>query len=136
MGDQHGSRRRLVAGHEPAVELVDRGFLPAQLAARREARPEASLHGGDRGEVHLIDGNRPRAMEVSPDGSKVYVAIFESGNSSTIIGSGISANRRLLFQLIEARQAKLHFLAAWNEIQLVPARFGRGGATGEAENPG
>src|SRR6185369_13838893 len=37
-----------------------------------------------------IDGNRPRAMDVSPDGSKVYVAIFESGNASTIIGTGIS----------------------------------------------
>ncbi|HXU76747.1 MAG TPA: YncE family protein, partial [Methylomirabilota bacterium] len=39
----------------------------------------------------VIDGNRPRALGVSPDGSKVYVAIFESGNASTIIGTGISA---------------------------------------------
>jgi DNA-binding beta-propeller fold protein YncE len=39
----------------------------------------------------LIDGNRPRAMDVSPDGSKVYVAIFESGNASTIIGSGVTS---------------------------------------------
>jgi DNA-binding beta-propeller fold protein YncE len=38
----------------------------------------------------VLDGNRPRAMDVSPDGSKVYVAIFESGNASTIIGTGIS----------------------------------------------
>jgi YVTN family beta-propeller protein len=38
----------------------------------------------------VIDGNRPRAMAVSPDGTKVYVAIFESGNASTIIGSGVS----------------------------------------------
>ncbi|HXA44783.1 MAG TPA: YncE family protein, partial [Candidatus Angelobacter sp.] len=37
-----------------------------------------------------LDGNRPRAMDVSPDGSKVYVAIFESGNASTIIGTGTS----------------------------------------------
>lgn len=39
----------------------------------------------------VLDGNRPRAMDVSPDGSKVYVAIFESGNASTIIGSGVAA---------------------------------------------
>lgn len=39
----------------------------------------------------VIDGNRPRAMDVSPDGSKVYVAMFESGNSSTIIGPGVSS---------------------------------------------
>ena len=38
----------------------------------------------------VLDGNQPRAMDVSPDGSKVYVAIFESGNASTIIGTGIS----------------------------------------------
>ncbi len=38
----------------------------------------------------MIDGNRPRAMDVSPDGSKVYAAIFESGNASTIIGTGVS----------------------------------------------
>jgi DNA-binding beta-propeller fold protein YncE len=37
-----------------------------------------------------IDGNRPRAMARSPDGKLVYVAIFESGNASTIIGRGIS----------------------------------------------
>jgi YVTN family beta-propeller protein len=39
----------------------------------------------------VIDGNRPRAMATSPDGSQVYVAIFESGNASTIIGTGISS---------------------------------------------
>ncbi len=33
-----------------------------------------------------IDGEDPRAMAVSPDGTKVDVAIFESGNRSTILG--------------------------------------------------
>lgn len=32
-----------------------------------------------------IDGDRPKAMCVSPDGRQVYVAIFESGNASTIL---------------------------------------------------
>jgi YVTN family beta-propeller protein len=32
-----------------------------------------------------IEGERPRAMAASPDGAKVYVAIFESGNGTTII---------------------------------------------------
>jgi YVTN family beta-propeller protein len=36
-----------------------------------------------------IDGKRPRAMAVSPDGSTVYTAIFQSGNASTIISAGI-----------------------------------------------
>src|SRR5580765_3384990 len=33
-----------------------------------------------------IDAERPRAMGASPDGSKVYVAIFESGNGTTVLG--------------------------------------------------
>ena len=36
-----------------------------------------------------IAGKRPRAMAVSPDGSTVYAAIFQSGNASTIISAGI-----------------------------------------------
>lgn len=32
-----------------------------------------------------IDGDRPKALCTSPDGRKVYVAIFESGNASTIL---------------------------------------------------
>jgi DNA-binding beta-propeller fold protein YncE len=37
----------------------------------------------------VIDGERPKAMAVSPDGAKLYVAIFESGNGSTIlVGTG------------------------------------------------
>ncbi len=39
----------------------------------------------------VIDGNRPRAMAVSPDGGTVYTAIFESGNASTVIGTGVTA---------------------------------------------
>jgi YVTN family beta-propeller protein len=38
----------------------------------------------------VIDGNRPKAMAVSPDGNTVYAAIFESGNNSTIIGAGVN----------------------------------------------
>ena len=32
-----------------------------------------------------IAGSSPRALAVSPDGSKIYLAIFESGNHSTIV---------------------------------------------------
>ncbi len=35
-----------------------------------------------------ILGEDPRAMAISPDGSKVYVAVFESGNGTTILGGG------------------------------------------------
>lgn len=39
-----------------------------------------------------IVGEDPRAMAVSGDGTKVYVAIFESGNHSTILGGGADSS--------------------------------------------
>ncbi|MBL8856932.1 MAG: hypothetical protein JNL28_00285 [Planctomycetes bacterium] len=39
-----------------------------------------------------IVGEEPRAMAVSADGTKVYVAIFESGNATTILGGGHISN--------------------------------------------
>ncbi|HMN40355.1 MAG TPA: GC-type dockerin domain-anchored protein [Phycisphaerales bacterium] len=35
-----------------------------------------------------ITGEQPKAMAVSPDGGTVYVAIFESGNNTTVLGGG------------------------------------------------
>ena len=35
-----------------------------------------------------IDAEDPRSLAVSPDGTQVYAAIFESGNGSTILGGG------------------------------------------------
>lgn len=37
-----------------------------------------------------IEGEDPRAMAVSSTGSEVYVAIFESGNNTTILGGGLA----------------------------------------------
>jgi YVTN family beta-propeller protein len=39
-----------------------------------------------------IAGEDPRALEVSPSGHQVYVAVFESGNDTTILGGGAVAN--------------------------------------------
>jgi YVTN family beta-propeller protein len=36
-----------------------------------------------------LEGQRPKAMAVSPDRTKLYVAIFESGNGSTILSAGV-----------------------------------------------
>ncbi len=36
--------------------------------------------------IHIL-GEQPRAMAVSPDGSKIYLGIFESGNGTTILSS-------------------------------------------------
>ncbi|MEQ1894917.1 MAG: hypothetical protein ABL998_20435, partial [Planctomycetota bacterium] len=39
-----------------------------------------------------LRGEDPRAMAVSPAGDKVYVAIFESGNGTTVLGGGVAMN--------------------------------------------
>jgi YVTN family beta-propeller protein len=39
-----------------------------------------------------VDAENPRALAVSPDGTKVYAAIFESGNGSTILGGGSASS--------------------------------------------
>ena len=38
-----------------------------------------------------IEAEEPRAMAVRPDGTTVYVAIFESGNNSTILGGSAAS---------------------------------------------
>lgn len=40
-----------------------------------------------------INGEDPRALAVSPDGNTVYVAIFESGNATTILAGGATDSR-------------------------------------------
>lgn len=42
----------------------------------------------------VIAAERPKALAVSPDGSKVYAAIFESGNGTTIVGPKLSSAPR------------------------------------------
>ncbi len=39
-----------------------------------------------------IQGQQPRALATSADGSKVYLAIFESGNGTTVLSGKINAN--------------------------------------------
>ncbi|MBX3379600.1 MAG: beta-propeller fold lactonase family protein [Phycisphaeraceae bacterium] len=48
--------------------------------------------GGDAPLAEIpIQGESPRAMAVSPDGSTVYAAVFESGNGTTVLGGGATA---------------------------------------------
>ncbi|MEL6431878.1 MAG: hypothetical protein AAFR54_22110, partial [Planctomycetota bacterium] len=42
-----------------------------------------------------IEGEEPRALAVTPDGTRVLVAVFESGNGSTILGGGLDATGTL-----------------------------------------
>lgn len=44
-----------------------------------------------------IDAEDPRAMAVSTDGTKVYVAVFESSNGTTILGGGADESQGRIF---------------------------------------
>ncbi|MEZ5327896.1 MAG: YncE family protein, partial [Verrucomicrobiales bacterium] len=44
-----------------------------------------------------IEGEDPRALAVSPDGTKVYAAVFESGNGTTLLGGGADLDSVLVF---------------------------------------
>lgn len=44
-----------------------------------------------------IVGEDPRALAVSADGTKVFAAVFESGNRSTVLGGGIAMGGTLAF---------------------------------------
>ena len=68
----------------------ERAFVSCSQANTVQVFDPASL--GTAPTNIAIDGEDPRAMAVSTDGSEVYVAIFESGNATTILGGGAVSN--------------------------------------------
>jgi DNA-binding beta-propeller fold protein YncE len=50
--------------------------------------------------VLAIEGEEPRAMATSADGTRVYVAVFESGNRSTILGGGLDGGVLVLNNVV------------------------------------
>ncbi len=67
-----------------------RAFVSCSQANKVQVFDPANL--GAAPSVIAIGGEDPRAMAVSTDGTKVYVAVFESGNGSTILGGGGTGN--------------------------------------------
>ncbi|MFZ9689232.1 MAG: YncE family protein, partial [Phycisphaerales bacterium] len=87
-------RRTILVGDEPA-DLVFAGS--PQRAFVTLAQPNRVVAFDPALDVPVlsqvtINGPQPRAMAVSPDGSTVYVAIFESGNRTTIVPRGAVNN--------------------------------------------
>lgn len=58
-------------------------FDPEQLGAALGGTPSAVIQ---------LFGDKPRALAVSPDGTKVYAAVFHSGNRTTTIHEGAVCN--------------------------------------------
>jgi YVTN family beta-propeller protein len=77
--------RAFVSCAQPATLLVvDPEFPNAEI---REAGVEDSDEGPVTWRVRLV-GQEPRALAVSADGRTVFVAMFESGNGTTLLSGG------------------------------------------------
>ncbi|NBP51773.1 MAG: hypothetical protein EBU70_11485, partial [Actinobacteria bacterium] len=79
-------RRTVLVGDEPA-DVVFAGSPQRAFVSLSIPERVASMDAANPGAVTsiAIAGSQPRAMAVSPDGSRVYLAIFESGNHSTAL---------------------------------------------------
>ncbi len=84
-------RNTLQTADEP-VDVVfagtpQRAWVACSQVNKIQLFDPLNLAAGVTNEVPL-EGEDPRSLAVSPDGSLVFAAIFESGNSSTILGGG------------------------------------------------
>jgi len=87
--------RTILVGDEPADIVFagpkgSRAFVSLAVASRlvsfdaNAAAPALT--------TTAILGAQPRALATSPDGSKVYLAVFESGNGSTVVPRAVVSN--------------------------------------------
>ena len=91
--------RTLQTEDEPA-DVVFGGMPPRAFVSCSQANSvlvfdPSNLDGSP--ERIAIEGEDPRAMAVSETGAEVYVAIFESGNNTTILGGGLAIQDVLTF---------------------------------------
>jgi YVTN family beta-propeller protein len=106
--------RTLLVGDEPrdVVFASDRAFVTtAHRGQNSPVGPELTTEGVGRADVWVFDpdalgtdlggtpltivtlfGDTPRALAASPDGTKVYAAVFHSGNRTTALSEGIVCN--------------------------------------------
>lgn len=89
--------RTLKVGDEPGdvVFAGGRAFVSCGTAGQVLVFSLADLSAAPT--TLTLEGNTPRSMAVSPDGSKVYVAFFESGNGTTILGGGADGQGTVSF---------------------------------------
>ena len=73
----------------------ERAFVSCSQANTVQVFDPASL--GTAPTNVAIDAEDPQSMAVSVDGSEVYVAVFESGNKSTVVSGGASGANPVFF---------------------------------------
>lgn len=83
-------RRTLVVGDEPADVIFaaapQRAFVT--LSQLNQVRIYDPLNLGAAPQIINLEGEDPRALATNADRTQVYVAIFESGNNSTLVPRG------------------------------------------------
>jgi DNA-binding beta-propeller fold protein YncE len=66
--------------------------IPRALVWAFEATDLGASLGGDPLAIIELFGDTPRALAVSPDGTRVYAAVFHSGNQTTAVNEGSVCN--------------------------------------------
>src|SRR5207247_963362 len=74
---------------EPADVVFAHGLAFVSVSGNNEIRVFDATTHKDKGTVPLL-GQRPRALAVSADGTKVFVAFAESGNRTTLIPASLA----------------------------------------------
>lgn len=96
-GGPGGNRAFVTAAHRGQNSPYPRGDYEVPGTGRADvwvfdaANLGASL-GGSPLTIVTLFGDKPRALTVSDDGSRVYAAVFHSGNRTTTISEGIVCN--------------------------------------------
>jgi YVTN family beta-propeller protein len=79
--------RTLDTGDEPA-DVIFAGTPPRAFVSVSQRNQVRVYNPADLAQAPVIvpiQGEEPRALATSPDGTRVYVGLFESGNASTIV---------------------------------------------------
>ncbi len=82
----------LATGDEPADVAFAQGRAFVTLSSRNQLQVFDAAAPGAPTNTLALDGEEPRAMAVSPDGTRVYVAFFESGNGTTALSTARVSN--------------------------------------------
>ena len=77
--------------HNPPEDLIMPGIGRADVWVF-EANALGATLGGAPLTILTLFGDTPRALAVTPDGSRVYAAVFHSGNQTTTVNEGAVCN--------------------------------------------
>jgi len=82
-----------------------------------------SVMGGTPITILTLFGDRPRALAATPDGSRVYAAVFRSGNRTTAVGEFLVCDRNESLPCnVEGNLYPAQMPQPWTNIAGIPSR--------------